>query len=231
MLFPLLIGLLSLSYTPQPMRVDYSAMLDIQDGVLVEVLDKSASEIRIYKEDSVTKIGPNAFDGCSFTTIMVSSTVREVKASFPEGTIVNYTGAFDDIQFDTSNVTTNEYACDEGFLNFWVTYIRPNIEGSICDVTRANYDKMMALYANLSVEDKDIVNAVEDGKSAVEGKTNTIKDSIKFLKDYFSPLEGSKNTQKEITSTTMITIILIIAAIGMTSIGVFYFLKDKNIIE
>ncbi|MCR5184463.1 MAG: hypothetical protein K6C32_00060 [Bacilli bacterium] len=224
MLFPLLIGLLSLNYNPQPMRVDYSSMLDIQDGVLVEVLDKTAEEIRIYKEDNVTKIGPNAFDGCSFTTIMVSSTVREVETSFPNGTIINYTGAFSDIQFNVGDLTTYEYACDEGFLNFWASYIRPNIDGSICDVTKANYEKMMGLYANLSDSDKEIVNQIEDG-------TSTIKDSIKFLNDYFSPTDDSKKTQKEIASTTMITIILIIAAFGMTSIGVFYFLKDKNIIE
>lgn len=218
-----LFSLLSFLFVPsQPLKkVDYSSMLHVEDGVLVEVIDKTAEEVRIYENDHVTSIAENAFDGCAFTTIMISHTVNEISALFPNNVIINYTGALP-TPFNTEGFIVNEYACDEGFLNFWGTYIRPHITDSICEVKRVNYDKMINLYNALSIEDKDTVNNTVDGSS-------TIKDSVEFLKTFFKPKQ-STNTTKEITQSTMITIILVIASIGMTSIGIFYFLKDKNII-
>lgn len=207
----------------------YSDDLNIDNHILVEVNDKSALDVRIYKEKEVASISANAFDGCSFTQIMISNTVRTVEATFPDNVTINYTGALDDINFAIpDNATVNEYACDEGFLNYWKEFIRPNIDGSICSVKKADYLKMKQLYRSLdsTYVDSDLekVNKVLDGDG-------TIKDSVAFLDDYFSGSQKSQHVEKEISQSVMITLILIIASFGMTSIGLFYFLKDKNVIK
>ena len=197
----LILSLLGASWNLTP--TSYSDDLTIENHALVEVNDKSALDVRIYKEREVTSISKNAFNGCSFIQIMISSTVKTVEAVY-------------------------EYACDEGFLNYWKEFIRPNIDGSICNVEKANYLKMKQLYRSLdnTYEDSDLerVNKTEDG-------SGTIKDSVAFLDDYFSNSQKSQNVEKEISQSVMITLILIIASFGMTSIGLFYFLKDKNVIK
>lgn len=223
----LAIGLLASSWSVVP--TSYSDDLTVENHALIEVNDKTALDVRIYKDKEVTSISTNAFDGCSFTQIMISDTVRTVDATFPANLTINYTGPKSDISFAIpEDATVNEYACDEGFLNYWKEFIRPNIDGSICSVKKENYLKMKQLYRSLDNtyidNDLDRVNKVVDGDG-------TIKDSVAFLDDYFSGSQKSQNVEKEISQSVMITLILIIASFGMTSIGLFYFLKDKNVIK
>ena len=220
-------SLMGASFTLTP--TSYSDDFNVENHVLVEVKDKTALDVRIYKEKEVTSISEKAFDGCSFVQIMISNTVKTIEATFPDNVIINYTGALSDISFSVpENATVYEYACDEGFLNYWKQYIRPNIDGSICNVNKTDYLKMKQLYRSLdsTYVDSDLerVNKVEDG-------SGTIKDSVKFLDDYFANSQKSQNVEKEISQSVMITLILIIASFGMTSIGLFYFLKDKNVIK
>ena len=210
---------------------EYSDDLTVEDHILTSVNNKTAQYVRIYETSDVTSISEHAFDDCTFTTLMVSKSVTFVNASFPNTlTTLEYTGSLEDISFAIpDNVTVKEYACDEGFLNYWSEYIRPNISGSICNVTKQHYVRMKTLYASLSrddfaVNDLDIVNSTHDG-------TGTIKDSIAYLDGYFGNANRSQMTEKEISQSVMITLILIIASFGMTSIGLFYFLKDKKVIE
>lgn len=221
-----LLSLLLLPIAPLSNEVSYSTDLQIEDHTLVEVLDKDALEVRIYKESGVTSIASLAFDGCQFESLMISSSVRSVNADYPVSLLtINYTGSLDDINFDIpNNIAVNEYACDEGFLNFWANYIRPDIDGTICNVNKDNYLKMKQLYLNLSNDDKSVINDKEDGDG-------TIKDSIEFLDSHFASPSGTKTKEKEISQKSMLTLILVIASFGMTSIGVFYFLKDKQVIK
>lgn len=223
MILPLLALATSLIVNPVPHnRADFSSMLRIENGVLLEVLDKSADDIRIYEKDHVTSIDATAFDGCQFTTIMISNTVTEINAVIPDNVVINYTGSLP-AYFDVGEHIVHEYACDEGFIHYWGEYIRKTPEQSICDVKREDYNTMIQLYENLSKDDKEVVDAIPDGDSS-------IKDSVEFLRTYFKE-KNKSNTTKEIAQSTMLTIILVIASIGMTSIGVFYYLKDKNIIK
>ena len=225
-----LLLLLASSLFINPINADlvkpYSDDLTVNNNQLVEVNDKSALEVRIYKDKGVTSVANGAFDGCSFNKIMISSTVREVISIFPDNIVINYTSSLDDIAFDIpNNVFVNEYACDEGFLNYWTTYIRPNIDGSICNVQKNDYLRMKELFMNLSNYDRQIVSNTNDGSGSIAA-------SITYLDRHFSDSpQGGNNKEKEISQSVMITLILIIASFGMTSIGLFYFLKDKKVIE
>ena len=198
----------------------------VENGAVTGVEDKNAMEVRIYKEDNATSIADGAFDDCSFTTIMISYTITEINEEFPNTLkTIDFTGSKEQCLFAIPNdVVINYYACDEGFLNFWSEYIRPGINGSICNVTKSDYLTMKQLYSQLSETDQNTVLATDDGS----GK---IANSIKFLDDEFSSSNKSRTTDKEISQSVMITLILIIASFGMTSIGIFYILKDKKVIK
>lgn len=203
----------------------YSQNFTVENHVLTEVNDKTANEIRIYENKEVTSIAADAFNDCQFTSIMISKTVTAVDAAFPHNVTIYFTGSSEEVLFNIPNdATLIEYGCDEGFMNYWVTYIRPNIDGTICNVSRANYLRMRQLYNNLTNYDQGVVEAKEDG-------TGTVKDSIAYLDNYFGKGQSSQSIGREIPQSVMLTLILIIASFGMTSIGIFYLLKDRKIIE
>ncbi len=204
----------------------YTTDITVENHVLTSVNDKDTPNVRIYAEQEVTTIGEHAFDDCSFSTLMISKTVKDVQATYPDTLgVIYFTGALSEIEFDyPNNVVVYEYGCDEGFLNYWTLNIRPNTDGSsICNVTREHYVKMKQLYNELETHDRNTVDAKKDG-------TGTIYDSVKYLDSYFSGRSSSQNTTKEIPQTVMIILILIVASFGMTSIGIFYIFKDKKII-
>lgn len=207
-------------------RTDYEDDFNIKNNVLVEVTNKTTNEIRIYKASGITVVADDAFKDCQFTTIMVSNSVKEINDEFPETlTTFLYTGSEQECDFTISDgIEVKYYACDEGFLNYWTTYIRPGINGSICNVAKADYVKMKELFASLTDFEKSYVLEVEDG-------TGKIKNSIKFLDEHFANSNRSQSKEKEISQSTMIALILIIASFGMTSIGIFYILKDRKVIK
>ena len=227
------LGLLLASLITSPfwgVTTDYSENFTVEDHVLVSVEEENHPYLRIYAYREVTTIAEHAFDDCHFVTMMISTTVTEINATFPtELTTIEFTGSREDISFAIpEGITVVEYADDEGFINYWKEYIRPNINGSICNVKKEHYLKMKSLYKNLEhsfiTKDLNIVNSTDDG-------TGTIKDSIAYLDSYFGTSNKSQMTEKEISQSVMITMILIIASFGMTSIGLFYFLKDRKVIE
>ena len=91
-------------------------------------------------------------------------------------------------------------------------------------MTKENYRQMKMLYSQLSEYDRDIVVNTDDGGSK-------IANGISFLDSHFSGSSQSGTKEKEISQSVMITLILIIASFGMTSIGLFYILKDKKVIK
>ena len=204
----------------------FSTDVTVENHVITSVNDKAAEEVRLYKTLDANTIGENAFDGCAFTSLMISSSITAINASFPETLeTINFTGDATNLKVEIpNNVTVNFYACDEGFINYWYEFIRPGINGTICNVTKDHYRQMKLLYSQLNEYDRNIVVNTDDGGSK-------IANGIGFLDNYFSDSSQSTVKEKEISQSVMITLILIIASFGMTSIGLFYILKDKNVIK
>lgn len=221
-----LLGGIGLSNTT-PLPPDYSTDFIVENGVLVGVQNEAKSsynQFRIYSNSGITSVAADAFDGCTVNSIMISDTVQNFYPVLNEGTVVNLTKEKSAYNFDLpNNLVINEYACDEGFINYWDLYIRNNVDQSICNVSREHYVKIKNLYSNLSNGDKLTVNHISDG-------TGTIEDSLKYLDGHFNS-SPSQKTSREIPKTVMITVILVIASFGMTAIGIFYVLKDKKVIN
>ena len=200
-------------------------------GISDDFLD--SPEIRIYQfEDKpIDSISDTAFVGTEFDSIVLSKNVTYVNdAAFenaPNITSIYYTGSLEEfkllnLSFDEKHVYL--YSVDEGFINFWNEQIRPEETTNICDISSNLYNKTYDLYKSLIQSDLDIVNAYADKAGAKIG------DSMKELQQIFSPNE-SQQRKDEWNQTGAITLIIVIAVIGMTSITVFFLLKTKNIIH
>ena len=224
-LFALLGGIGLTNTTPLP--PEYSCDFIVENGVLTGVQEDaktSYNQFRIYSNSGITSVAANAFDGCTVDSIMIADTVQQFYPVLSEGTVVNLTKDKVSYNFDLPNdLIINEYACDEGFINYWDLFIRNNVDKSICNVSREHYIQIKTLYSNLSSQDKLTVDGTSDG-------TGTIKDSMNYLNSHFNSTP-SQNSNREIPQTVMITVILVIASFGMTAIGIFYVLKDKKVIN
>ena len=221
-----LLGGIGLSNTT-PLPPEYSTDFIVENGVLVGVQNEAKSsyhQFRIYSNSGITSVAADAFEGCTVNSIMISDTVQHFYPVLNEGTVVNLTKEKSAYSFELpTNLVINEYACDEGFINYWDLFIRNNVDQSICNVSREHYVKIKNLYSNLSNGDKLTVNHISDG-------TGTIEDSLKYLDGHFNS-SPSQKVDREIPKTVMITVILVIASFGMTAIGIFYVLKDKKVIN
>lgn len=68
--------------------------------------------------------------------------------------------------------------------------------------------------------------------SNVYNKKELLKNSLVFLNEETSDSsKQDEEREKEISKEVMITLVLIITSFGMTSIGVFYILKDRKMIK
>lgn len=191
------------------------------------------NELRIYHFDDmvIDEIADNAFAGTNFTSLALTNSVLTVGANAFNGvnslTTMYFTGSEEEysaLNISYEFVNVYYYAIDEGFINYWNKEVRPSEEANICDMTKEQYNHIRELYADLSAEDKAVVDAYEDAAGS------SIKDSIKELNRHFAAPNQAKKTE-EWNQKGAITLILIIAVIGMTSITVFYLLKTKQIIE
>ena len=191
------------------------------------------SEMRIYHYDDllIDEIADNAFVGTSFTSLALTNSVVTVGANAFSGvtslTTMYFTGS--ESEYAALNISYEfedvyYYAIDEGFINYWIKEIRPNAEANICEITVDQYNYVRYLYTNLSAEDKVVVDAYEDLAGA------KIKDSIKELNIHFAAPGGAKKSEQW-NQQGAITLILVIAVIGMTSITIFFLLKTKQIID
>ena len=191
------------------------------------------SELRIYRYDDmvIDEIADNAFAGTSFTSIAISNCVTVINTDAFAGqdtiTTLYFTGSEEECDALYPNYTFEHiyyYAIDEGFINYWNKEVRPDANTNICEITKEEYSYIRDLYTSLSAEDR----AVVDGYTDLAGAT--IKDSIKELNLHFAAPNEAKNSE-DLDQTGAITIILIIAVIGMTAITIFYLLKTKKIID
>ena len=236
----LLTSLVSLLALPNSRVFDKSSFnseyFNITSKEIISVKDehKNDTELRVYASEDykVESINSEAFRDCSkLESIMLSKTVKTLPNDVFDGlvdfAIINYTGSIEEFQAigysNTNNYVVNDYACDEGFLNFWNAKIRPTEDSSLCDISRDIYNKMEILYNKLSDDDIHSIKDIADGDS-------TIEKGIKYLREFFSDAPQETKT-KEASKSTMIVLILIIASIGMTFICVFYLLRERKIIN
>ena len=193
----------------------------------------SSNDIRVYRFDDkpIDEIDENAFVGTSFNSVMISKDITYLTNAVFENatniTIIYYTGSLEqfsalNLSFDVNNVVS--YSFDEGFINYWNDNIRTSKDTNICNITRDQYNETIALYNKLNKSDLEVVNSYTD---LADSK---IVDSIKELARVFS-YSPSPKKKDEWNQTGAITLIIVIAIIGTTSITIFFLLKTKNIID
>lgn len=198
-------------------------------GVKDEYL--SYSELRIYNDTNITitSINSNAFSSCTnLNSLMISYSLNYISFLPTSVKEIHYTGSkemFDEINYIyNEDVSFFEYSYDEGFIYYWSTNIRSNLNDDICSISKATYDEMLSLYNLLNIHDKQVVDEYIDAAGI------KIKESINFLKNYFSSTQQSNKTNYISQEKTM-SIIVLITIIGMTTISIFYLLKKLDIIS
>ncbi len=188
----------------------YSEYGDVTiSGIASGVFDScTASSISVFVSNGITSITSDAFNSSIVSEIYYSGSASEWSALN-----VTFTG------------TVNEYAYDEGFINYWNTNIRPSIDSNICDMSKAEYTTLRAMYDALESDDLITVNNYED----IAGEK--IQDSMSYLKDYFSESASSSSSGTNMSQDKTIGIIVVIAVFGMTAISIFYLLKKNGVID
>lgn len=192
------------------------------------------TDIRIYKEYNdivVDEVKDNALSGSAARTLMLSSFITYISNNAFNGMnnlrVLYYTGS--SAQYESLNLSyafdeINYYALDEGFINFWNENIRREASTDICVIDKSQYAEIISRYNRLSTDDLLVVDSYTDLAGA------KIKDSIKQLNSIFAS-SSNKVEDNEWNQTGAITLIIIIAIIGMTSICVFFLLKERKVIE
>lgn len=189
-------------------------------------------ELRIYSQDEPLTIKEGVFNlAPNLDTLMLTYHLNSIgEQTFSSNfKTINFTGSEEEFLLLglelRSDIVIYFYACDEGFVNYWNTFVRISEDTSLCDsVTKEDYQTLLTLYKTLETDDKANVDVYRDKADA------TIKDSMKYLDGLYGDKE-SKRVEKETSPSLMITLIIIAASVGMTFIAVLYLLKDKNIIE
>lgn len=204
---------------------------------LIGLTDSDVSEVRIYfnEEFYVDEIDSEALDNAlNLESIMISYAVTIIPSPLfttpqdhPNFDTINYTGSetqWNDLNYLTS-YTVNTDACDEGFIRMWNRDVRPQANSNVCDIDRVLYERIIELYETLSETDRQVVG------DYVDLAGSKISDSISTLRTFFNQPGTSNSESREVSSSTMISFVIIIAVVGMTFIMVFYYLKDKQIIQ
>ena len=118
----------------------------------------------------------------------------------------------------------------EEFLQYYKEEFRKDNSGkiiNICDITYASFREMYAKYIALNDEDRKVVDSTLDYEEGY-----TIKNSIDTLLDRFSEAQkSSSNSKRTLDQSSSIIVIVVIAVFGMSTICVFFVLKNGNIIQ
>ena len=116
----------------------------------------------------------------------------------------------------------------EEFLTYYKEDFRKDDKGEIipiCDITYASYKEMYNKYIALSVEERTEVNNTPDYEEGYK-----IEDSIKTLIGMYATAPKQNNRMTLDQSTTIIAVV-VVAVFGMSTICVFFVLKNNKIIE
>ena len=179
---------------------------------------------------SISQISSHVFSSCTSTSIslMISNGITVIEEDALENiSEIHFTGSEEEwneysLTFN-GNVSFYEY--DEGFINYWDEYVRPNSSSDICDIGKSAYLTLKNKYNSLLSNDRIVVDAYKDKAG------QTIRSSMLYLADYFNSSNNSNGSQTTLNQDTTIGLIVSIAIFGMTTISIFYLLKRKNIIS
>lgn len=217
---------------------DYRSKLETEvnernNRTLTGITGAVGNEFRLYHYNDllIDQVDDNAFVGTMFESLMLTKNVKYINdTAFSNATNIKnlyYTGSeaeYIELHLEHKFDLVKYYAFDEGFINLWNDKIRKTANDNICDISQDAFEDMYRHYLRLSDEDKNTVNKTDD-KAGVK-----IEASIKELTNHFSGAEKTQKTE-EWNQTGAITLIIVIAVIGMTSITIFFLLKTKNIIQ
>lgn len=116
------------------------------------------------------------------------------------------------------------------FLSYWREDFRKDEKGEIipvCDITYLSFKDMYSRYSLLDEESKKIINSTPDYEEGY-----TIRNSIDTLIDRFKATQQVNNSNKRtLDQSSSIIVIVVIAVFGMSTICVFFVLKNGNIIQ
>lgn len=128
------------------------------------------------------------------------------------------------VKMAVSNEKTDE------FISYYKFDFRLDENGQIipiCDITYASYTVMYGKYATLNKDERETVNLTPDYEEGF-----TIGDSIKTLVNQFNDRSNqSVPTKRVLNKSTTIIIIVVVAVFGMSTIFIFYILKNNKIIS
>ena len=114
------------------------------------------------------------------------------------------------------------------FLNYWENVFRAKYPGSVCDVTREDFDLLMEQYDPLTDSEKEIVNATKD----THQPEYTIGEVIKTIVNYVYPnKKSSEDNKKKLNQSKTIIIAVVVSIFGMSAISVLYILKKDKVIK
>ena len=118
----------------------------------------------------------------------------------------------------------------DSFVSYWMNDFRKDANDqiiNICDISYNSYREMYGKYVLLSNDDRKIVNLTPDYEEGY-----TIEDSIKELIRIHGNHQNTKPAERRtLNQSSTIIIIVVIAVFGMSTICVFFVLKNNNIIQ
>lgn len=220
---------------------DYFNFVSKGDGTYVveSLKDNTLNEYRLYQRYNIndekyiiSEVNNDLFDDVNQQfTIMVSRDLNIASNELfdnPNLIQINYTGSIE--QWNSLNIEVNVdvylYECDEGFINLWDDEVRPNADSDICSMSKERFKEIKTKYDSLNSEDRACVNEYKD-------KANqSIEDTMEYLSKYYSDEQKNANeVKKNLPQDMTIGIIVSVAIFGMTTISIFYILKQQKIIS
>ena len=220
---------------------EYFDFVQKGDGtyIIESINDNSLNEYRLYAKYDVnnethviSEINNNLFNNIDHEfVIMVSKDLNGLSNGLfnnPKLTKINFTGSMDEWNALNLNVTIDihSYECDEGFINYWDDVVRPTSESDICSMSKDEYLLLKEKYDNLNSEDKTYVNAY------IDKANQSVEDTMDYLSKYYSDENDNKgNARRNLPQEMTIGIIVSVAIFGMTTISIFYILKQQKIIN
>lgn len=118
----------------------------------------------------------------------------------------------------------------ENFISYWKEDFRKDDNDQIipiCDITYNSYREMYSKYILLDTTDRKTVNSTPDYEEGY-----TIEDSIKeLIRIHGGHSDTKPNERRTLNQSSTIIIIVVIAVFGMSTICVFFVLKNNKIIQ
>ena len=243
---PLLLSMFYLS-APQVLNMsshrsgEYLEFSEKQDHTYqIDALNnESLGEYRLYskyeinnEEYIITSVNDDLFDNINqnFVLMISNNLTGYTNALFSNEHLlqINFTGSKDEWDALNLNVTKDVfyYENDEGFINYWNDIIRPDNNTDVCSMSKDDYIVLKEKYNDLIAEDKAYVD------DYVDKANQSIADTMNYLSKYFTEEEKTNNqTKKNLPQDMTIGIIVSVAIFGMTTISIFYILKQQKIIN